>query len=47
MKKTIKDILFDAQIANAQTAKKEQLLVISMMMIFAVVLFVVHVYAGN
>ena len=47
MKKSIKHILFDSQVANANTAKKEQLLIIGIMLIFAAALFTVHVYAGN
>ena len=47
MKKSLKDILLDPQIANADTAKKEQLIVIGLMMIFAIVLFTVHAFTGN
>jgi len=47
MKKILKDILFAPQVANADTARKEQLFIIVIMLIFAAVLFTVHAIASN
>jgi CHASE3 domain sensor protein len=45
MKNEIKHLLLDPQIANAKTAKREQILVIATLLALVLVIFVIHAYA--
>jgi hypothetical protein len=44
----MKDLLFEPQIANAETAKREQLLIMILALMITVIVFVFKVYgSGN
>jgi hypothetical protein len=48
MNKKLKDLLLEPQIANADTAKREQLLIMTAVLVFILVVFALKVYgSGN
>ncbi len=45
MKKTIKDMLFDPQVPNANIAKREQKVLMIAILLLAIVAFALHIHA--